>query len=77
MNDHATPNPPRGSRMKGQTLRLVSSFLVGLLVMLVTGLLGIALTKAVLASIGSAILFWVFWLVVLRFWLRKTRHPAS
>lgn len=63
--------------MKGQTLRLVSSFLVGLLVMLVTGLIGVALIKAVIASVVAAIVFWLCWLLVVRLWLRKTRHPAS
>jgi len=63
--------------MKGQTLRLVSSFLVGLLVMLVTGLIGVALIKAVIASVSAAILFWLCWLLVVRFWLRKTRQHGS
>jgi len=76
MNAPAPPPPSENSRLKGQTLRLASSFLVGLLVMLVTGLLGIALTKAVLASVGTAILFWLFWLAAVRIWMRMRRHTS-
>lgn len=76
MNGLSPPDPAAGSRMKGQTLRLVSSILVGLLVMLVTGLIGIQLTKAVLSAIGSAILFWLCWLIAVRLWIRMNRHPS-
>ncbi|MBN8553660.1 MAG: hypothetical protein J0L52_12290 [Caulobacterales bacterium] len=56
-------------------MRLAASFLVGLLVMLVTGLVGVALTKAVLWSVAAAVVFWLGWLAFVRVWFRLAhRH---
>ena len=76
MNDVTHPNPPSGSRLKGQTLRLVSSLLVGLLVMLVGGIFGMALTKAVLVSLAAAVMFWLGWLLILRVWIRLAHRRS-
>lgn len=76
MNDVAHPNPPSGSRLKGQTLRLVSSLLVGLLVMLIGGLFGMALTKTVVIALAVAVIFWLGWLLIVRVWIRLARRRS-
>ena len=77
MTDPANPSAPPGSRMKGHTLRLVSSFLVGLLVMLVTGVIGVPLSQAVMFSVGAAVVFWLCWVATMRLWMRRKRHAAT
>jgi hypothetical protein len=44
--------------------------------MLVTGLIGIDLTQAVLWSVAAAVVFWLCWLVALRVWFRMNRHRS-
>lgn len=76
MNDMAHPTPPSGSRLKGQTLRLVASLLVGLLVMLITGIVGVALTKAIILSVSAAVVFWLGWLLAFRVWMRLAHRRS-
>jgi len=76
MNDLAHPTPPAGSRMKANKLRLVASVLVGLLVMLVTGLFGVELVTAAIVSVASAVLFWLGWLLFFRAWVRLAHRRS-
>lgn len=60
-------------RFKGQTLRLVTSLLVGLLVLLAGGLIGVALMSTLIAAAAAAILVWLAWLGLKRLYFRVFR----
>ena len=68
--------PPSGSRFKGHTLRLVASLLVGLLILLIGGIFGLALTTATISAVAGAVVFWLAWLAILRGYTRLSRPPS-
>ncbi len=76
MSDSPHPNAPSGSRFKGHTLRLIAALLAGLLLLLLGGLVGLALTKAVIIAVIGAVVFWLAWVLILKSYLRMARRPS-
>ena len=76
MSDLPHPTPPSGSRFKGHTLRLVAALLVGLLILLIGGILGMALTTVAIMAAAGAVVFWLAWLVILRGYIHLSRRTS-
>ncbi len=63
-------------RLKGNTVRLVSAVLAGLVLLLLAGVLGMALGAAAVAALAVAVLVWISWMALKRVYWRLVRPPA-
>ncbi len=62
-----------GIRLKGNTVRLVSAVLAGLVLLLLAGVLGMALGAAAVAALAVAALVWLSWIGLKRAYWRLIR----
>ncbi len=65
-----------GLRLKGNTVRLASAVLAGLVLLLLAGMLGVALGAAAVAALAVAVLVWLSWIGLKRAYWRLVRPPA-
>ena len=76
MSDLPQPNPPAGSRFKGGTVRLLTAFLCGAVVMLIFGLTGVNIVTSLLSALAVAVAVFVAWVLIVRLYKRVFRSRA-